>query len=245
MGMDLDEFESRMSRIDTLDRGDLARLALEFLHGRNIRQVAYHHLPPLGAPDARTARVLSDGFSPEIMEMYAVGRSKGTTPVLNYVQQNPEPVYWDEIESRRVLTPCEKAYVSILREAGAVYGLSMQVFGPHGRNAIFSLGLEPGRTRLDVETLRAVQTACQSVHQRYCALLLPTLGETPELSPREAEVLAWIAQGKSNATVGEILGISAHTVDAHLRRIYLKLGVFDRVSAALRGLGFGLIQPTA
>ena len=57
-------------------------------------------------------------------------------------------------------------------------------------------------------------------------------------------MLAWIAQGKSNATVGEILGISAHTVDAHLRRIYLKLGVFDRVSAALRGLGFGLIQPT-
>ena len=91
--MDLDEFESRMSRIDTLDRGDLASLALEFLHHRHIRQVAYHHLPPLGAPDARTARVLSDGFSPEIMEMYAVGRSKGTTPVLNYVQQNPDPVY--------------------------------------------------------------------------------------------------------------------------------------------------------
>jgi hypothetical protein len=31
-------------------------------------------------------------------------------------------------------------------------------------------------------------------------------------------------------------------VDAHLRRIYLKLGVFDRISAALRALGFGLIK---
>lgn len=242
--MDLDEFESRMSRIDTLDHADLAGLLLAFLHQRGIRQVAYHHLPPLGAPDAKISRILSDGFSPELIEIYAEGRRKGTTPVVNYVKRNPEPIYWDEIEARRALTPCEKAYLSILRAAGAVHGLSMQVFGPHGRNAIFSLGLGPDLARLDVETLRAVQTACQSAHQRYCALLLPTLGETPELSPREAEVLAWIAQGKSNASVGQILGISAHTVDAHVRRIYLKLGVFDRVSAALRGLGFGLIQPT-
>jgi DNA-binding CsgD family transcriptional regulator len=55
-------------------------------------------------------------------------------------------------------------------------------------------------------------------------------------------VLGWVAQGKSNAAIGEILGISAHTVDAHLRRIYLKLGVVDRISAALRALGFGLIS---
>jgi DNA-binding NarL/FixJ family response regulator len=63
-----------------------------------------------------------------------------------------------------------------------------------------------------------------------------------DLTPREREVLGEIAQGKSNAAIGEILGISAHTVDAHLRRIYLKLGVVDRISAALRALGFGLIS---
>ena len=80
------------------------------------------------------------------------------------------------------------------------------------------------------------------MHLRYCELLLPTLGEVPALSSREAEVLLWVARGKSNAAIAEILGISAHTVDAHLRRVFLKLGVFDRISAALRGLGFGLIS---
>jgi LuxR family transcriptional regulator/LuxR family quorum-sensing system transcriptional regulator CciR len=86
------------------------------------------------------------------------------------------------------------------------------------------------------------QWVCQLAHLRYCTLLLPTLGPPPSLSDRETEVLGWVARGKSNSTIGEILGISAHTVDAHLRRIYLKLGVFDRISAALRGIGVGLIR---
>ncbi len=66
--------------------------------------------------------------------------------------------------------------------------------------------------------------------------------QSSELSERESEVLGWVARGKSNATIGEILGISSHTVNAHMRHIYLKLGVFDRVTAAVRGIGTGLIH---
>ena len=83
---------------------------------------------------------------------------------------------------------------------------------------------------------------CQLAHLRFCALVLPTLGPLPKLSQRETEVLGWVARGKSSALIGEILGISGATVDAHLRRIYLKLGVFDRISAAVRGIGIGLIH---
>lgn len=242
--MDLEEYERRLSRIDTLDHDHLAGLLLSFIHPRGIAQAAYQHLPPVGAPDADVLRIRTDGFSQDLIDIYLAGRRAGTTPVTSYVQQHPAPVYWDEIDRLRELTEGEKAHLAVLRAAGYVHGLTMQVFGPHGRNGLVSLGLAPGLTRLEVETLQVIRAACQSAHQRYCTLLVPTLGETPELSPREAEVLAWVAQGKSNASVGQILGISAHTVDAHLRRIYLKLGVFDRVSAALRGLGFGLIQPT-
>ncbi|KQS77025.1 LuxR family transcriptional regulator [Rhizobium sp. Leaf384] len=54
------------------------------------------------------------------------------------------------------------------------------------------------------------------------------------LTVREAEVLVWIAKGKSNRDIAEILGLSARTVNKHLEQIYVKLGVENRASAAVK-----------
>ena len=53
------------------------------------------------------------------------------------------------------------------------------------------------------------------------------------VTTREAEVLLWIAQGKSNRDIGEILSLSPRTVNKHLEQIYQKLGVENRASAAI------------
>jgi DNA-binding NarL/FixJ family response regulator len=52
------------------------------------------------------------------------------------------------------------------------------------------------------------------------------------LTPREAEVLLWVAQGKGNSDVGAILGMSEKTVKIHLGHIFEKLSVETRTSAA-------------
>lgn len=52
------------------------------------------------------------------------------------------------------------------------------------------------------------------------------------LTSREAEVLLWVARGKSNRDIATILGLSSRTVDKHLEQIYTKLGVENRTSAA-------------
>ena len=54
------------------------------------------------------------------------------------------------------------------------------------------------------------------------------------LTMREAEVLVWIAKGKANRDIAEILGLSARTVNKHLEQIYVKLGVENRASAAVK-----------
>ncbi|GGF41213.1 DNA-binding response regulator [Aliidongia dinghuensis] len=51
------------------------------------------------------------------------------------------------------------------------------------------------------------------------------------LTQREAEVLAWLARGKPNRDISEILGISPRTVNKHLEQIFAKLGVENRASA--------------
>ncbi|MET3611878.1 DNA-binding response OmpR family regulator/DNA-binding CsgD family transcriptional regulator [Rhizobium aquaticum] len=54
------------------------------------------------------------------------------------------------------------------------------------------------------------------------------------LTGREAEVLVWISKGKANRDIGEILGLSSRTVNKHLEQIYVKLGVENRASAAVK-----------
>ena len=56
------------------------------------------------------------------------------------------------------------------------------------------------------------------------------------LTNRETEVLSWVAQGKANWVIGQILNLSPATVRKHLQHIYLKLGVENRTAAALCAL---------
>jgi len=52
------------------------------------------------------------------------------------------------------------------------------------------------------------------------------------LTPRETEVLSWLAKGKTNKDIGDILGMSHRTVNKHLEHVFEKLGVETRAAAA-------------
>jgi DNA-binding NarL/FixJ family response regulator len=62
------------------------------------------------------------------------------------------------------------------------------------------------------------------------------------LTPREAETLLWVAQGKSNGDIASILGCAENTVKVHLARVFEKLGVENRNAASMRALET-LIRP--
>jgi LuxR family transcriptional regulator, quorum-sensing system regulator BjaR1 len=64
---------------------------------------------------------------------------------------------------------------------------------------------------------------------------------TSLLTPREREVLAWVAQGKSAREIGEILHITKRTVDEHAHTAVRKLSALNRTHAVAIALRDGII----
>jgi transcriptional regulator EpsA len=99
----------------------------------------------------------------------------------------------------------------------------------------------------------------RSRHGYFLALLLPYLHMSLQrvnrqqaqaragtlarpVSAREAEILHWVREGKSNEEIGQILGISGLTVKNHLQRLYRLLDVSNRAQAIARGMTLDLFD---
>src|SRR6266487_3343238 len=100
------------------------------------------------------------------------------------------------------------------------------------------------------EMLRAIQAVSRgeaifspAIAQRlmhYFALLGSVPQAFPELTDREREILALIAQGRSNTEIAGYLVLSAKTVRNHVSNIFNKLQVVDRAQAIIRARDAGL-----
>ncbi|MFZ0504943.1 MAG: helix-turn-helix transcriptional regulator [Chthoniobacterales bacterium] len=66
----------------------------------------------------------------------------------------------------------------------------------------------------------------------------PTALQKLGLTCKEAEVLFWIAKGKRNGEIGQILAISLRTVEKHVEHILLKLSVETRISAGASAMDY-------
>ncbi len=83
----------------------------------------------------------------------------------------------------------------------------------------------------------AVTAVAEGLHVRMPMTRAPSL-----LTPREAEILALIAEGMSNKVIARRLGISAHTVKYHLEAVFAKLAVNSRAEALSQGVRRGLVS---
>lgn len=89
----------------------------------------------------------------------------------------------------------------------------------------------PGGGRLGARHLGASGLSESMLLLRLAAADTPPRQPEVPLTPRETEVLAWLAKGKTNRDIADILGMSPRTVNKHLEHIFEKLGVETRSAA--------------
>lgn len=92
-----------------------------------------------------------------------------------------------------------------------------------------------------VETIRAVHAGQRRIPPDVAAKLAAHVS-TPELTPRESEIVQLIVAGKSNREIGEALFVTEGTVKVHVNHILDKLGVEDRTQAAIVALRRGIAR---
>ena len=183
-------------------------------------------------PDEWQRRYVDQGFQNKDPALLMAGRSIA-------------PVDWQRLRK-------EATFQSIFREAHdfgiAEQGVTIPVRGPFGDVGLFSVTRDCSDREwvsLKSKILGELQNAAVHLHDHVVKANALTRSLThPSLSARELEILQWIAAGKSQQDVADILAISNRTVEVHLRSSRTKLGALSTAQAVGRAIGLGLVFPT-
>ena len=150
---------------------------------------------------------------------------------------------WSGLSRDGTLSEAHRQYLRHLGQFDMQDGVAIPCYGPLGRTGLMGAGRAKKEIKIDTQTLLRVHFIGQLSFTRYCVLLHEENDDQVKLSQRELDVLHWIARGKSNSVIAQLLDLSPATVDTYIRRLFEKLHVSDRSAAAARVLSGSSARP--
>ncbi len=163
-------------------------------------------------------------------------------PVVTELRKTVRPFAWSDVMKRRNLSRSDRRIIEEAREFDVNDGLIVPIVTLSGTLSVFSpCGRNPD---LSPDARRAVELISLYSHQALKRKLLEQNrhkeAHTP-LTPREREVMRWVAAGKSDIEIADILSISPATVTLHVEHAKRKLDAFRRTLAVVKAVRCGEI----
>ena len=162
--------------------------------------------------------------------------------MIKELRRTLNPYSWSDIRARGDLSRPERAIMDEAREFEVRDGMTIPIvtrsgtvtlFCPCGRNPNVS---ERARAAVEIIGIYSNHALKRAVMQRQRA----EAAHTP-LTPREREIMQWVASGKTDDEIADILSISTTTVTTHVEHAKQKLDAFRRTYAVVQAIRYGEI----
>lgn len=209
--------------------------------GRVLRDSGYDHVECLLAPSVTHAGATEDGLVVLLdtrpaawIQAYEREKCMATDPFVREGCRRIDAITWRSLfemmpEARS--TPA----AALARMFGMTDGIIVPVITDDRRTGLVIAAGRAGEPRPDLRrtlTIAAILAVQRLLAIRRAASPVPI----KLLSAREAEVLHWIMVGKSDWQIGQILSISAKTVNFHVENVKRKFGVATRMQAVVAAM---------
>jgi DNA-binding CsgD family transcriptional regulator len=235
------DFAARTAEADSLDR--LRDLFLREIDLHGGLTFTYAVIDPADPGFARDPMLLN-AYPPDWVSRYAEAGHVRHDPVARWAPAAMAPFSWRDAAAR---DGGRRAGI-VMAEAsgfGLRDGIVVPIHGPDRRTWVVSIALPSALAPEQSVALHflAVQfhVAYQELAARKAAPIPPRHGGI--LAPREADCLAWSAQGKTSAEIAAILAVTERTVNFHLTNAMRKLQAVNRIHAAVKAVHLGLVRP--
>jgi len=214
---------------------------------RHLSQIGATHVvsgtfPPDG-PDRRRqlSHALFNTWPSSWLERYLARGYLLKDPIMLRSKAKADPFFWDELAPFMDVDPLGRRIVEEAREFGLVQGFSAAIQTLDGQTVGFSLA---GRQIETDPDLRGMLSLIASYAIGRAIALQQEFSDQVRqiaLSTREREALQWASEGKADWEIGEIMSISEHGADKHMRSARSKLGAINRTQAVAEAIRRGLI----
>jgi len=206
-----------------------------------VKSFAYIHLLPRKKKDMNSGVVkMYFDIPPLLRDFYESYDFYSDEPDLADKPSKSRP-FWSSAVKGQASSYCE----TLLGEKSEVPGfekvLILPIFGSQLRNGCFVLEFKDPKSHPTDLQISMLQWAFQLAHYHYVDLYEMDTVSEGRLTQGELEVLKWVALGKSNSVIADILDVSIHRINSYIRKIFLKLNVDDRARAGVQGITLGLI----
>ncbi|HLJ00930.1 MAG TPA: LuxR family transcriptional regulator [Bradyrhizobium sp.] len=159
-------------------------------------------------------------------------------PTIQRIMTSTEPFFWSELEGSYRECPSAKRIMDEAKEFDLGFGFTVPMLTLDRQSAGFSIAGDRGE--LPPHYRGPLQLLTMYSFGR--ALSLADVPPPVKLTPREADVLQWIAEGKSDWEISKILHVSEHLVDKMARQIRTKFGAANRTQAVVQALRHRIIR---